>query len=956
MGSPSVGDVEFRVLGTLEVVDGGLASAPRGVKERAVLARLLLEPGQSVSADALLDAAWPERSARDAGPSLQVRLTHLRSFLEPGRDRGAPSSLLIRDGGGYRLAVDGEQVDAQRFEQLVRKAQTLPPAAAREAYEEALGLWRGPPFAEVAYADFAQAEIRRLEDLRDRADEGRARALVELGLHEEALPDLERLVAGEPLREALVRSLALALYRAGRQVDALGKLRELGTGLAELGLEPGEETRELERRVLVHDPALAPGSAAVTVHRPLPAPAASRFFGRDRQLARATDLLRDRRLVTVTGVGGAGKTRFALELAGRLEDDFPDGRWWCELAPVESPESVAATVAAALGLQSSSDSGALERITDHLAPRRSLLVLDNCEHVLDGAARVAKDLLSGCPNLRVMVTSRTPLEVEGEHLLRLDGLEPEHDGPAVAMFVDRARAAGAVVDPASDAAAVPDLCRRLDGLPLAIELVAARTRSATLAEIVERLDVLDLGGRRVEPRHSTLRATIDWSYSLLDGRQRLLFERLSVFAQRAALTSIEEVCAGDGLDVATVPELLDQLVAQSMVTATRANERTRYGLLETMREYAAGRLEERGEQAGVRDRHVDHYAGRARRIGTLTGPPELPFLDELDEVRVALRRCAEADPGPERAFSILAPLWATAPARSAGEIALLAEESLQRWPNDHPLRMAVLETAATARLFFGDPASARRHAEAALALEESSKATAIMARRAIAHLAMLSSARSEALAITQDAAERARANGEEWLACECDGFTVQLLQATGDHQGAAELASGMRQSADRIGIPFMTCWAFYVSGIAELERDRGEARRWLAAAIELGVEAGHRHMVRYSLRALGVVALRDGDQQEAARRLLASLAHDEAQSDAASQWTTLGAIAALLAERGQTELAGRLLAAAEEWPAAPYLVELAARTSEKAAAAAPPADLGLTEAKALARAELADLT
>jgi DNA-binding SARP family transcriptional activator len=224
--------VEFRVLGPLEVVVDGRASAPSGAKERAVLARLLIDPGRPVSTDALLEAAWPDRPGRGAGTSLQVRLTHLRSFLEPDRDRGAPSTVLVREGGGYRLAVDAEQVDACRFERLVTEASDLAPAAALEGYERALALWRGPPFGEAAYADFAQAEIRRLEELQARAEQGRARALVELGRHEEALPELGRLVAEEPLREELVRALALGLYRAGRQVEALEALRTLGTGLA----------------------------------------------------------------------------------------------------------------------------------------------------------------------------------------------------------------------------------------------------------------------------------------------------------------------------------------------------------------------------------------------------------------------------------------------------------------------------------------------------------------------------------------------------------------------------------------------------------------------------------------------------------------------------------------------------------------------------------------------------
>lgn len=230
-----------------------------------------------------------------------------------------------------------------------------------------------------------------------------------------------------------------------------------------------------------------------------------------------------------------------------------------------------------------------------------------------------------------------------------------------------------------------------------------------------------------------------------------------------------------------------------------------------------------------------------------------------------------------------------------------------------------------------------------------------MARRAIAHLALYSRDRREALDLTRNVAARARAAGEDWLACECDGFTVQLLHATGDHDGAAGLAGAMRRSAEELGIPFMTCWAWYVSGIAELDRDPREARRWLLSAIELGVEVGHHHMVRYSLRALGVAALRDGDYAEAAQRLLAALAHDESQTDAASQWTTIVAIAAVVAERGRTEPAAELLAAAAGWPAAPYLVELADRTRERVGEPALADRLDLPEAKALARAELADL-
>jgi hypothetical protein len=357
----------------------------------------------------------------------------------------------------------------------------------------------------------------------------------------------------------------------------------------------------------------------------------------------------------------------------------------------------------------------------------------------------------------------------------------------------------------------------------------------------------------------------------------------------------------------------------------------------------------------VRDRHVSYYVARARALGRITRPTELPFVDELDDIRAALRWCAEADSGPDRAFAILVPLWGTAAARAAGEIAELTEAALDRWHKGHPLRMGVLETAATARLFAGDLAAARRHSDEALVLEAESGAFALMARRAKAHLALYSRDRRAALDLTRDVVARAQGAGENWLACECEGFTVQLLQATGDHEGAAELASAMRRSAEELGIPFMTCWSWYVSGIADLDRDPREARRWLLSAIELGVEVGHHHMVRYALRALGIAALRDGDHAEAAQRLLAALAHDESQTDAASQWTTIAAIAAVVAGRGRTEPAAALLAAGAGYPAAPYLAELADRTRERVGEPPLAHRLDLREAKALARAELADL-
>src|SRR4051812_22583121 len=295
--------MDFRVLGGLEVTGAG---PPPGVKERAILARLLVEPGRPVSADALVEAAWGEAPPESAARSLSARIANLRAFLEPDRPGGAPASVLQRDRSGYRLAIDPEQVDAQRFEQGVRHAATLPPAAAVDAYHAALELWRGAPFADLSHADFAQAEIERLDQLRREAIEGRAQALSDLGWPADAAPELRRLVAADPLREELVRTLMTALYASGRQADALAACRDLAEGLSQVGLQPAAETRELERRILVQDPALRGGGPARSGRSPAATPVVDEGAPR----ASGAPVARDSELKTL-------RTALARALAGR---------------------------------------------------------------------------------------------------------------------------------------------------------------------------------------------------------------------------------------------------------------------------------------------------------------------------------------------------------------------------------------------------------------------------------------------------------------------------------------------------------------------------------------------------------------------------------------------------------------------------------------------------------------
>ncbi len=926
--------MEFRVLGPLEVVHSGEPSAPPGGKERTILARLLLEPARVVPTDALLEAAWPETDPEIAARSLAVRLANLRTFLEPDRPAGAPSRLLVRDGQGYRLAVEPDQLDALRLERLVTEAPTLSPKAALAAYDEALALWRGAPFGDVAYADFAQAEIRRLEGLRARAAEGRARSLLELGRHEEALPELQRLTADDPLSEELVRAYALALYRAGRQVDALEALRTLGTGLAELGLEPSAATRELERGILVHDPVLA-GVRPPASNR-LPAKA-SRFFGREEDLSRAEAMIQDSRLITLAGVGGAGKTRLALELAERVAGRFPDGPWWCELGPVGADADVSGAVADALALD-----GGLEQLT----PRTGLLILDNCEHVLDGSAAAIEELLARAPGLRIVATSRAPLGVDGEQVLRLTGLGGE---AATALFLDRATAAGADADDA----AVSELCTRLDGLPLAIELAAGRTRSLAPSEIVERLDerfdVLAVWGRRSSPRHWTLRAAIAWSYELLEEPQRRLFERLSVFAKACTLGEAEAVCAGDDLPMPLVGGLLDELVAHSLLTTSRASRRTTYAMLETLREYAAERLEERGERDAMRERHASYYAARAHALRDAGWyEHRLPFVDTFDELRPAVRHCLREDGDPGRAFALAEVLWWPALARHGEEIARLLDEILARWPGAHARRVHALGSASTVALTVGDREAARRHAEAAIALEAGIGEPALLARRTLAQLAYYAGERDPAP--WGDVARLARAAGYPAIAGEADGFLAQLLEARGDHGAALLRARQTREEGERLGLPWLLTWGQFATGIVLMDADPADARRWLEQALASARATENHHMIRFSLRALGVAASLEGDHAAAVEHLRAAIHYDEERSEAASQRTSLMALAAVLAERGQLQPAAVLLGATEDWPAAPYLAAFAARARERVA------ELGADRlADATARGRLLDL-
>ncbi|HYN53045.1 MAG TPA: BTAD domain-containing putative transcriptional regulator [Thermoleophilaceae bacterium] len=478
--------MDFRILGPLEVLDEGHPLALGGSKQRALLGVLLVHANEALSNDRLIDELWGEHPPATSAKSLQVRVSRLRKALGNGSD-----GVLVTREHGYELRLDPECVDAYRFERLVAEGRrdlvAGRPERARPVLEAALSLWRGAPLADLAYEGFAQGEIARLENLRVEALEQLNDAKLALGCHAEVVGELEALIGEHPYRESLRSQLMLALYRCDRQADALQAYQDARRALVEeLGIEPGVRLRELERAILAQDPALAPTTveaAEMPVSRLPLLP--NRTLGRDQDLEAVSELLRaDARLVTLTGPGGVGKTRLALEVAGRIEPELPDGAWFVSLAGTAHAEHVPSAIAQAMGITPREGETAEHVLQRFLAPRRGLLVLDNLEHVLSAAPWI-NDLLGACPATKFLATSREALLLQAEHRYEVSPLNVPTDGrldavdqsPAGALFVERARGR----DPAfelnpDNAGAITEICRRLDGLPLAIELAAARSR------------------------------------------------------------------------------------------------------------------------------------------------------------------------------------------------------------------------------------------------------------------------------------------------------------------------------------------------------------------------------------------------------------------------------------------------------------------------------------------------
>src|SRR3954454_6653698 len=906
--------MEIRVLGPVEVVIDGPARSLPGAGERELLALLALSTGRVVAVPALVDGLWAEALPANPGNALQVRVSKLRRALALA---GAPGELVVTRPPGYLLHLDRGGVDALRFADQVAAARAsadADPVTAAGLYREALVAWRGPALAEFADAAWAATEAAWLAELHLAARE----ELVDLELaarrDTEVIGELEQLTTVHPLRERLHGRLMLALYRAGRQADALAAFQRARTVLAaELGLEPGAELRGLQEAILQQRPELAaparaatePAPAASATPAPVPAPVPARprlptrltsFLGRGADLQRVGELLRTARLVTVTGPGGVGKTSLALEAARAAAEHFGDGAAFVRLAGVTDPAQVCSTVLAALEIGDVPPRTAEDQLLGHLEDRSVLLVLDNCEHLRDACALLAERLLETCPDVRLLATSREPLAARGEVQYAIDPLPvPPEDADAAGLtgsaaaelFLDRARAARSDLDlRETDAAAVADICRHLDGMPLALELAAARVAPLPVGELAarmgDRFTLLTTGPRTAEARQRTLRATVDWSYQLLTDPERVLLRRLSVFRSSWSLDAMQAVAADAPLDSPGAVDLLGRLVDRSLVVLDRTGADPaagpRYHLLETIRQYAAERLAEAGEGDAIARAHAGYLTALAEQAETeLRGDGQARWLPRLaaerDDIDAALAWCtAHADTEPDAGLRLVGSLgwywyFATHPDGGRRVAAMLAAA-----PGGSPAARAralqALAVAGRTGACIAHPhpdcaAAAAQSRELFAGLGEAFRAA--LSDTLLAVEAIGGGDVAEAFVVLERADRQFELDGDAWCAALSDFVRLELHAGTGNLDEAAAVGHrallAFRALGDQWGVSAIQ---FHLGMALHRAGRLAEALAMYEGALASVRDVGPANTVQYALAGAGHVALLLGDVDRAA--------------------------------------------------------------------------------------------
>ncbi|WP_436496961.1 AfsR/SARP family transcriptional regulator [Actinokineospora sp. HUAS TT18] len=935
--------MEFGILGPLKVHSAKQQIAIGSKRLRQLLTALLVHRGAVMSSDRLISAIWGDDPPSTALPSLHTYVSRLRSLLHTDGDE-----VLITRPPGYLLQINPEQLDADRFEQLLDESKAVvarDPYAAQEQLDEALALWRGAAYAEFADSEFARSEATRLDELRLTAIEERFDAGLALGRHAELVGAIDAYASEYPLRERPRAQLMLALYRCGRHAEALAAFRAFRSRLDEdLGVEPSVALRTLETTILRQDEGLnwtPPQSAGShLLERPLmpirslgglPAEVSS-LVGRERDAIAVVASLRDCRLVTLTGVGGVGKTRLALHCAAQMSTEYPDGVWWCELAPVADGAAMVHALAAAVGARPQPGRTVEESLLSFLAMRKLLLVVDNCEHLVGEVAGLLESVVRHCPQVTLLATSRIGLGVTGECIrptapLTLPKSEEGADltdSSAVRLFIDRAQAVRPDLDlNPENLELIAEVCRKLDGLPLAIELAAAWMRSLNpvdlAARLADRFRLLTTTRTTAVARHRTLRAVVDWSYALLSPAEQRLFARLSLFAGGFTLAAAEQACTHEAL-----VDLLATLVDNSLIVAGSTAGQVRYSMLETLRDYGRELLERRGELDDVRRSHAAYYVALAEEASReMRGPNEERWTSilnaDFENLRAAHKWAVEkAD--TDLALRLSAGLYHFAMLQFRDEVVTWGQAALDLpQAESHPLYFMVCGAVGEGLTLRGEIANAVTLAEQALArVDDPGNPLRVPVLKVMTAVALYEGRLDDCFTSAGEQLRLARLDYDDWYTSEALVYQGLARTYAGDAEGGLRSADESFEVAKSVGNPSLMAWALYSQAEALAHIDPDEARERYESAITLAESVNSTFAANTSLVGLAALLARSGNTADALRAFRRSVKGWYLMQVWHHQWTTLRNLVQLLVRVGAQREAAVLLGALRAADTAAY--------------------------------------